>query len=122
LKVNGEAIYGTRPWNVCQNETDSSVFYTKKGESLYALFTAWPAQNILELAHPIPTEDTHVQFLGTAMEYTLEWNALVEENRDVSLVRRNLAPGLRLQLPALTPDVIPCEHAWVVVITGLANI
>jgi alpha-L-fucosidase len=58
LDVNGEAIYSTKPWDVCQNETESSVFYTKTKNRLFAHFTQWPADQILGLRCPIATPDT----------------------------------------------------------------
>ena len=30
--------------------------------------------------------------------------------------------GVRLRLPALTPADIPCQHAWVIVLTDIANL
>ena len=41
MDVNGEAIYGTRPWIVAEEE---GVRFTKKGETLYAVALGWPGQ------------------------------------------------------------------------------
>lgn len=30
--------------------------------------------------------------------------------------------GVNIILPALTPDIIPCDHAWVLVFTHIANL
>jgi hypothetical protein len=30
--------------------------------------------------------------------------------------------GMELDLPALTPATIPCQHAWVVALTGIGNV
>lgn len=113
LKVNGEAIYGTRPWEVCQNETQN-IFYTKKADRLYAHFTKWPRGNRLELRCVVPTDKTEVHFLGLKDQSRLEWIGATDNSRGI-------LSGIRLTLPALTPDILPCEHAWVVVITGLGN-
>ena len=124
LNVNGEAIYDTRPWEICQNETDYSVFYTRKHDRLYAHFTHWPSDNTMILNCPIATEETHVYFLGLNGETKerVGWSAA--NYGDVSTTsRRSLTTaGIQLTLPALTPAIIPCEHAWVVVLTGLANL
>ena len=39
LKVNGEAIYGTRRYT---NRTQEGVYYTKKGETVYAIINRFP--------------------------------------------------------------------------------
>lgn len=41
LDVNGEAIYGTRPWT---HFSEAAWRFTKKGQTLYAITTAWPAR------------------------------------------------------------------------------
>ena len=125
LNVNGEAIYSTRPWEACQNETDSSVFYTKKVDRLYAHFTKWPEGNALTLNCPIATENTQVYFLGLDAATTgrVGWSGA--SNRAVHATSRRtlqMDSGILVNLPALTPDIIPCEHAWVLVLTGLANL
>jgi alpha-L-fucosidase len=123
LDVNGEAIYGTRPWDVCQNETDSSVFYTKKDERLYAHFTRWPADNTLVLQYPVATENTQVSFLGLDDRMGVEWRVHGAQDSMPSSTQRHLSnAGIRMTLPALTPDILPCEHAWVIALTGLANV
>ena len=115
LTVNGEGIYGTKPWKVCQNETLSSVFYTSKVKRLYAHVTKWPEGNFLELRCPVPTTDTTVHMLGLHQKGVelaeLEWIEIQDQ-----------LGGLSVQLPSLTPDIIPCQHSWVLVISGLANL
>jgi alpha-L-fucosidase len=39
LDVNGEAIYGTRPWRV---SAEDEVRFTRKGGRLYAITLGWP--------------------------------------------------------------------------------
>lgn len=39
LKVNGEAIYGTRPWNIFG---EGDLRYTTKGDVLYVIALRWP--------------------------------------------------------------------------------
>ena len=43
LSVNGEAIYGTR---VYDKRTQNGVFYTKKGDKIYAILTSFPFDDI----------------------------------------------------------------------------
>lgn len=115
------------PWHVIQNETNSSVFYTKKEDTLYALFTEWPSENVLHLAYPVPTANTRVHFLGLLNETIaeVEWEPspyAVVGVTDRKIMTQPMPPGLRLHIPALTPNLIPCQHAWVIAIHGLANL
>ena len=41
LQINGEAIYGTRYWKVCDQE-DEHLAFTTKGKTLYAIKLAKP--------------------------------------------------------------------------------
>jgi alpha-L-fucosidase len=104
LTVNGDAIYATRPWKVCQKETN--VYYTTREDTLYAIVTAWPQGNRLVLRNPKTTGKTRVQMLG--WNKPLEWTLL--EN------------GIEIRVPPLTPDVIPCQHAWTFALTGISNL
>ena len=116
LKVNGEAIYKTKPWKVAQNQTDAGAYYTTKGGTLYALVTKWPKDNRLVLAAPIPTVDTQVRIVGLdADEGYLGWDYVASSKESGS------EAGIVIEVPPLTPDVIPCQHAWVFAIRGLQN-
>jgi len=124
MRVNGEAIYGTRPWktfgagpnivkpdpNVRYNEsarkdfTHEDVRFTTKGSTLYAFFMGWPGRE-LTIA-PLAQGAPHVA--GTV--------------RRVRLVgqRQNLkwthdTRGLTVQLPSEPP----CKHACALEIEGL---
>src|SRR3569623_693611 len=108
LQVNGEAIYGTTIWNVCQNETASSVFYTRRADRLYVHFTQWPKNSILRLDCPVSTMKTKATMLGYPSELRTTDSLAVA--------------GIAIELPKLTPDMVPCQHAWVVVLTGLGNL
>lgn len=48
LQVNGEAIYGSKPWSV-QNDTSPGVWYTTNNNAVYAITLSWPKNNILAL-------------------------------------------------------------------------
>ena len=66
LSVNGEAIYGTRPWTTFGERptaviegpfadtkratfTDADVRFTAKGDTLYAVALAWPASGVVHI-------------------------------------------------------------------------
>jgi alpha-L-fucosidase len=105
LQVNGEAIYGTRPWSVAQKVNDT-VYYTTKGSTLYAITTKW--FNQLVLPDPIPGPKTRIRMLG------------IEQNLDWFL--SNTTNHLVVNVPSLTPDIIPCQHSWAFVLEQLENV
>jgi alpha-L-fucosidase len=70
--VNGEAIYGTRPWLVYGegavrarggmfkedfNYTDRDIRFTTKGKALYAIALGWPEENKLVIRSLAKTDD-----------------------------------------------------------------
>jgi len=42
LRINGDAIYATKPWKVAQNQSNINAFYTTKNQTLYVLIAPWP--------------------------------------------------------------------------------
>lgn len=120
LALNGEAIYGTRPWKVYGEgptqviegqftDTKRAAFigqdirFTAKGDTLYALALAWPGSSVTikslgSAAGLWPGEIADVQLLGHPG--TLTW--------------QRHADGLIIQLP----DQPPCRHAFVIKIRG----
>jgi len=140
LRVNGDAIYGTRPWSVCQNETATSVFYTRKSDRLYAVFTEWPSGNVLEMQCPIATAKTEITMLGVDDDLAGGSDGFIGGSepprslkdspihhlsihpRHATAPPRAALSGIRVELPVLTPDLVPCQHAWVLVLTGLGNL
>lgn len=120
LEVNGEAIYGTRPWRVFgegPTEVASGMFtdtkrapftsedirFTRKGNTLYAIALGWPDNGELRIktlaagSVNAPRSISRVELLGA--EAPLRWS------RDES--------GLTVHLPPSRP----CEHAFVLRIT-----
>jgi alpha-L-fucosidase len=94
LNVNGDAIYGTRPWRVygegptkvvegAFHDTDTESYisedfrFTAKGDTLFAIELGWPANGetlIHSLATGIPGEQRieSVELLGSASKLTFE--------------------------------------------------
>jgi len=116
LRVNGEAIYGTRPWKTFgEGPTDvpeggfsdtkrpeftaEDVRYTTKGEVLYAIVMAWPQSGQVTMkslaagSELAPRDIAKVELLGS--QAPLAWT------RD--------AAGLHVRMPVEKP----CEHAYV---------
>ena len=82
LAINGEAIYGTRPWVEAgegaltlergQRYTGRDIRFTTKGGALYAFLMAWPGASVeitsLAAGAPSAGEVTRVELLGHAGE------------------------------------------------------
>ena len=125
LAVNGEAIYGTRPWfetGVGQTKTTSGidVRFTTRDESLYAILLDWPGKSFT-IPNLRAAEGTIVEMLGRqAPDATIRW--------------RQTAEGLTIDIPhsgtlntgPVDSDdpshlpcwiVVPCDHAYSVKIT-----
>ncbi|KAJ8268252.1 hypothetical protein COCON_G00134240 [Conger conger] len=64
LKVNGEAVYASRPWRVQGENTTLPVWYTSKGSQVYAFLLALPSESWIKLAAPIASPITKVTLLG----------------------------------------------------------
>lgn len=115
LGVNGEAIYGTRPWTVSgegptkvvggsfndtatQPYTSQDIRFTKKGNVLYAIALGWPAdgkviiKTLAQGSTSAPGTITNVRLLGSAAK--LKWT------RDND--------GLKIDLPPTKTG----EYAW----------
>lgn len=110
LRVNGEAVYQTNVWKVCQNETNL-VYYTRREHSLFAHLIAWPQDNEIYLSCPVPTKTTKIRMLG--------WNKTFLE---FDLADNSVFNGINVKLPTLTPNLVPCQHAWVLELTNLGNL
>ncbi|MEM2939763.1 MAG: alpha-L-fucosidase, partial [Candidatus Bathyarchaeia archaeon] len=119
LQVNGEAIYGSRPWLVYgegptkiiegefREETSGSftakdIRFTCQGETLYAIFLNRPLEeatvkSLSTILRLYPEEIEKIELLG--MDEPLEW----VRNED----------GLKVKMPKEKP----CEHAYTLRIT-----
>lgn len=66
LAVNGEAIYGTRPWQVAEGTTDADIplRFTRKGAALYAILLDQPRPGPLSVLGLRGADDTTVSLLG----------------------------------------------------------
>jgi alpha-L-fucosidase len=107
LRVNGEAVYGTRGWRVAADPDSSAapVRYTARGpagaDTVYAVALAYPGAE-LALAAPRPGPETQVSLLGHRAP--LRW--------------RYAGGRLRVAVPALSPDGA-VRHAYAFRLAGV---
>jgi len=127
LKVNGEAIYGTRPWRLsCQwsageppkidrqewrvkyeireiagrpqpGKATVEAFFTTKGSTLYAIVPRWPARSLRLQQVHLP-EGAAVTMLG--LDGQLNW--------------KSVEGGVEIEIPVLSVDDLPCQYAYVI--------
>lgn len=110
LKVNGEAIYGTRPWRTYGegptkvtegsfHDTDTRPYtaedfrFTKKGDVLYAIELGWPSNR-----------EAVIHSLGTTVAGNLpKVKAIALLGSDASLSFEQRDDGLHIRLPERNP-------------------
>jgi len=103
LRVNGEAIYDTRPWVHWKEGGGIRFTRSKDGQTVYAICLAWPGQT-LKLTAVRPEEGASVTMLGL----------------DESLIWRDDGEGMVIEIPEALQDAAnrPCRHAYAFKITG----
>lgn len=103
LDVNGEAIYGTKPWNKAgmNRDAEKSVYFTQKGKDLYVIRTKWP-QEAFAVQGIAGTEKMKISLLG--FEGKVEW--------------KTADGGVIVRPPCLNPVTMPCDYAWVFKVSG----
>jgi len=97
LKVNGEAVYGSRKAKV--NNQAEDLFFTQKDEHLYCFFTAW--KNEIEL--PVGEEQLVENITLLGCDEQVEWSQSGQK--------------IKVTIPGLTVNELPCCHAWVLKVT-----
>jgi alpha-L-fucosidase len=100
LKVNSEAIYSTRPWK--NRSTNENINYTSTPDALYAICLKWQG-NEIAIDSVTPGASTTVTLLG----------------HDAPLTHKEESGSLRVALPNLLVDDMPCQHAYVIKITDV---
>ena len=94
LEVNGEAIYGSRPWR--QVAEGDNIRYTARDGKVYAICLTWPGDELV-LATLRPAPSAEVRLLG--YERPLAWR--LEDGT------------IYVDLSGIGPDAVTCEHAYV---------
>lgn len=103
LKINGEAIYATKPWRV-HLEKNTTVWYTSKESNVYAVFMNWPKGGILQLESPKVTSKTRVKLLGIRRK--VKWT-------------KGSPSGLLINLSHISTPNLPVISAWTIKLKGV---
>lgn len=134
LAVNGEAIYGTRTWRETAQWTSGEmteqtfgeyrvkydvvkmsgqqpkdgkavkqVFFTRKDDTLYAITPGWPGESLILRDIRASKRETAVTMLG----------------RDEQLAWSQKGDDIVIRIPQLSPDELPCRHAWTFKLTAV---
>ena len=95
LKVNGEAIYGSKQWRKKPRvTTQKNVYYTAKGNDLFVICTKWPEKNLVIQGIK---QSGKVSLLGSK----------------IPVKSKVLSGRLTISPPAINPGYMPCEYAWI---------
>ncbi len=122
LKMNGEAIYGTRPWKIYGegptkvaagsfHDTDTAGYtaedfrFTTKEKTLYALELGWPSSGV-----------SIIRSLGSTAINGHQIGSVVLLGSEAKLTFHQQADGLRIQLPSQPPGKY--AYAFRIVLDG----
>ncbi|WP_227377662.1 alpha-L-fucosidase [Haladaptatus halobius] len=106
LKVNGKAIFGSRPWIVAEDdESDTEVRYTHRDGNLYVIALDWPGDELtLSVpAHVVLDEAPETKLLTTDGDHSLT-TTLADDRLSVKLPKQ--------------PDH---DHAYAIQLVGVDN-
>ena len=124
LKVNGESIYGTRPWKICGegptkvaagafHDTDTAGYtaedfrFTTRGKTLFAIELGWPS-----------TGEAVIRSLGSSAMSSQKIASVALLGSDGKLPFQQQPDGLHIQLPLQSPGKY--AYAFRVVLEGVA--
>ncbi len=94
LRINGDAIYGTRKWEGANENVQKNMYFTQKGDDLFVIFTEFPGKSF---AVNGIKKTGNVRLLGVegAVKAKKSGNKLV------------------ISTPEISPGNNPSQFAWV---------
>ena len=101
LDVNGEAIYGSRPWLVPKEGDHVRFTQSKDGKYVYDICTQWPDEELKLGSVFLKGENPEVRMLGT--DKPLNWH--YEQNKFGKLV---------IEVPEELKNEHPSDYAYVI--------
>jgi alpha-L-fucosidase len=107
MKVNGEAIYGTRP--IAPYKEGKVCLTSKKDGAVYAIYLGDQDENIppsqIQLSTLKPDPHANVTMLGSSEK--LKWE--------------NSGNGIIVEIPDAVRNHAPCKHAWTIKMSRIAK-
>ncbi len=100
LKVNGEAIYETAPWNVAAKQPEINAYFTTKGKDLYVICAKYPGKTIA--IRNVPKKPTSVILLGS----------------EAKVKYSHGGKNVTITPPEFSPADNSGEYAWVFKLSG----
>jgi alpha-L-fucosidase len=106
LRINGEAIYSTRPWPAAREQRDETsdtlaVRYTRKGSDLFVILPEWPDGEVV-VSGLDNTNAVSVRLLG--YDGPIDWQVHGD--------------NVVIDTPRMSPADVPSPYAYVFKITG----
>lgn len=93
LSINGEAVYDSHaPDKALLEASDDTIYATQKDGNNYIFMLQW--KNTITLKTTIIPKEITLLGYPESLEFIQD------------------KESIRIALPPLTPDVIPCQHAW----------
>jgi alpha-L-fucosidase len=135
MDVNAEAIFGTRPWQVfgegpvrtrgghfgedsVRGYTAADIRFTTKGKTLYAIALGWPEDGklVVRVLPAAAGKVTDVRLLG--FDGKVAWAQTADDRSAASKGPDEGSAEATGGLVVTVPATKPCEHAFVLRITG----
>lgn len=101
LKVNGEAIYGTRTWAKQPKNKIPGIYFTRNGNELFVICTKWPEKPV---SVPGIKSFGKIELVGSPVKVSAKANG-----------------NLSIRVPEMDPGNMPCQHAWVFKLTNFRD-
>ena len=100
LRMNGDAIYGTRPWVRSEGKTRDGldIRFTQKGDSVYAILLDMPKERDFTVESLWLDEGTKIQVLGTGDD--VKWS---QSGKDLKVMLPGQLPGEYAYVLKITP-------------------
>ncbi|KAK4308856.1 hypothetical protein Pmani_019470 [Petrolisthes manimaculis] len=103
LDINGEAVYQSQPWTHQNDSLTPGIWYTSKGDAVYAIVLKWPQAGILTLGSALATASTSISFLGYSSGPPLRY--------------RMVKKGLQVVFPPMSE--VKGQWVWVLAMRGV---